>query len=83
MLFLFGFWTLISVIQVVAQTISPLPDVSFTLWDGISRVGFPAVAFVLMWILVRTTLRDNSMAIRELSDLVRDLRAFIRGEGKQ
>ncbi len=42
---------------------------------GIREIGFPAAAFVMLFALVITTLRDNTKAIQELVVAVRELRA--------
>ena len=43
------------------------------LWSGIRDVGFPAAAFVMLFVLVRTTMRDHTKAISELRDAIHAL----------
>ena len=40
----------------------------------INAVGFPIFAFILMWKLANETIRDNSNAIIELREVVKELK---------
>ena len=41
---------------------------------AISSVGFPIVAFFLMWKLTTSTIKENTMAVRELVNEIRQNR---------
>ena len=45
----------------------------------INNVGFPIVAFLLMYKLVTETIRDNSKAIRELAEVITRLEERDKG----
>jgi inactivated superfamily I helicase len=45
----------------------------------IKEVGFPAAAFVLLFILYRTSLSDNTRAINDLRSTIGDLRVTLAG----
>ena len=42
-----------------------------TIIQGISTVGFPIAAFLLMWRYASTTLKENTKAITELHTLIK------------
>ena len=42
----------------------------------ISSVGFPIVAFLLMFSFSRTTVKENTQAIKELKDAILQTRRF-------
>lgn len=44
---------------------------------AIRDVGFPAAAFVMLFTLVRTTLAENTRAIQELVQTIRELNAHL------
>jgi hypothetical protein len=47
-------------------------------FDAIKDFGFPVVAFLLMYHLIRTSLKDNTMAIRELVVVIEQLMGRLR-----
>ena len=69
-----------------AQTTTPAPAVAPAALPGleylgyIREVGFPAAAFLLLFYLVRTTLRENTAALQELVVVVRELRVHCQRE---
>lgn len=49
----------------------------FDVWTGISEVGFPAAAFVMLWLMMRSQLRDNTRALQDLIQTIQDLKAYL------
>ena len=45
---------------------------------AISSVGFPIVAYVLMWKFAKETVKENTKAIRELQNETEQLRQEMR-----
>jgi len=43
-----------------------------TMTGAVSNVGFPIAAFLLMYRLVRETIKENTEALRELQEVVAD-----------
>lgn len=43
----------------------------------IRDVGFPAAAFVMLFALVRTTLAENTRAVHELAQSIRELKGLL------
>jgi hypothetical protein len=44
-----------------------------TIINGVSTVGFPAVAYMLMYRFAKETIKENTAAIRELQTEVANL----------
>jgi len=44
-----------------------------TVLQAVSSVGFPIVAYILMWRFARNTMRENTAAIKELQTEIRKL----------
>jgi len=42
--------------------------------QAISSVGFPIAAFLLMWRLVNTTIKENTETLKELKTHIKDLK---------
>ena len=43
----------------------------------IKEIGFPAAAFVMLFALVRTTLSENTRAVQELAQTIRELKGLL------
>ena len=43
----------------------------------IKEIGFPAVAFVMLFVLLRTTLSENTRAVQELAQTIRELKGLL------
>lgn len=44
----------------------------------INQVGFPIMAFLLMFYLVSTTIKDNTIALQELKEMLRDCKGLAK-----
>ena len=49
----------------------------------IKEIGFPAAAFVMLYVFMRTTLAENTRALQELAQTIRELKgSLLRLNGK-
>jgi len=64
------------------QAVAAGPGSSLDIWAGIREIGFPAAAFVLLWVMMGRQLRDNTRALQELAGAIREVRGVIVGCGR-